>query len=40
MAVHRFRKRFRVLFREEVQQTLMEGEDLDEEMRYVARVLA
>ena len=40
VAVHRLRKRFRTLFRQEVERTLGEGEDTEEEMRYLARVLA
>jgi DNA-directed RNA polymerase specialized sigma24 family protein len=40
VAVHRLRKRFRALFREEVARTLAEGQDVDEELRYLARVLA
>ena len=40
VAVHRLRKRFRLRFREEVALTLEEGEDLDEELQYLARVLA
>ena len=39
VAVHRFRKRFRSRFREEVSLTLEEGEDLDEELQYLASVL-
>jgi RNA polymerase sigma factor (sigma-70 family) len=40
VAVHRLRKRFRLRFREEVALTLEEGEDLEEELQYLARVLA
>lgn len=40
VAVHRFRKRFRDLYREEVAQTLPAGIPLDEEMRYLAESLA
>jgi DNA-directed RNA polymerase specialized sigma24 family protein len=40
VAVHRLRKRFRALFREEVERTLAEGENVEEELRYLARVLA
>jgi RNA polymerase sigma factor (sigma-70 family) len=36
VAVHRLRKRFRVVFREEVAQTLGEGADIGEEMRHLA----
>jgi RNA polymerase sigma-70 factor (ECF subfamily) len=40
VAVHRLRKRFRELSREEVSHTLAEGADLDEELRYLAATLA
>ena len=40
VAVHRLRKRFRARFREEVERTLAEGENVEEELRYLARVLA
>jgi RNA polymerase sigma-70 factor (ECF subfamily) len=40
VAVHRLRKRFRLRFREEVALTLEEGEDLGEELQYLACVLA
>ena len=40
VAAHRLRKRFRARFRDEVALTLSEGEDLDEELKYLARVLA
>lgn len=40
VAVHRLRKRFRELYREEVAQTLPDGAELDEEMRRLARILA
>ncbi len=36
VAVHRFRKRFRDLYREEVAQTLPDGENLEAELRYLA----
>ncbi len=39
VAVHRLRKRFRTRYRDEVALTLEEGEDLEEEMQYLARVL-
>ena len=39
VAVHRLRKRFRTCFRDEVDRTLEEGEDLEEELQYLARVL-
>ena len=40
VAVHRLRKRFREIYRHEISQTLSDGADLDEEMRYLASVLA
>jgi RNA polymerase sigma factor (sigma-70 family) len=40
VAVHRLRKRFREIYREEIRQTLAEGEDLDTEMRHLALALA
>lgn len=40
VAVHRLRKRFRTRFRDEVTLTLEEGEDLEEELQHLARVLA
>lgn len=40
VAVHRLRKRFRELYREEVAQTLPSGANLDEEIRYLAESLA
>jgi len=40
VAVHRMRKRFRELYREEVAQTLPPGALLDEELRYLAGSLA
>lgn len=39
VAVHRLRKRFRQLFRETIAGTLAEGEDVDEELRYLVAVL-
>lgn len=39
VAVHRLRKSFRLRFREEVALTLEEGENLEEELQYLARVL-
>lgn len=39
VAVHRFRKRFRVRFREEVERTLADGETVEEELRYLAGIL-
>jgi DNA-directed RNA polymerase specialized sigma24 family protein len=40
VAVHRLRKRFRELYREEISQTLAEGADLEAEMRHLAAALA
>lgn len=40
VAVHRLRKRFRELYREEISQTLAEGADLDAELRHLAAALA
>lgn len=40
VAVHRLRKRFRELFREEISQTLAQGADLEDEVRYLATALA
>ncbi|MCO6045183.1 sigma-70 family RNA polymerase sigma factor [Aeoliella sp. ICT_H6.2] len=40
VAVHRLRKQFRTRFREEVASTLEEGEDLEEELLFLARVLS
>ena len=40
MAVHRLRRRFRLLFREEISQTLSRPEDVDEEIRHLLGVLA
>jgi RNA polymerase sigma-70 factor (ECF subfamily) len=40
VAVHRLRKRFRMRFRDEVMLTLEQGEDLEEELQHLARVLA
>jgi len=40
VAVHRLRKRFRELSREEVSRTLAEGADLEGELRYLAATLA
>lgn len=39
VAVHRFRKRFRALYRDEVIQTMPDGADPDEEARYLAGCL-
>jgi len=40
VAVHRLRKRFRELYREEISQTLPVGADVDGEMRHLASALA
>jgi RNA polymerase sigma-70 factor (ECF subfamily) len=40
VAVHRLRKRYRELFREEISHTLAEGESVDEELRYLLSVLS
>jgi len=40
VAVHRLRKRFREIYREEIAQTLAEGADLDAELRHLAAALA
>jgi RNA polymerase sigma factor (sigma-70 family) len=40
VAVHRLRKRFRELYREEIAQTLPDGAELDAELRYLAGILA
>lgn len=40
VAVHRLRKRFRETYREEISQTLGEGEHLDSELRHLAAALA
>lgn len=40
VAVHRLRKRFREVYREEISQTLSEGADLDVELRHLAKALA
>lgn len=39
VTVHRFRKRYRELFRQQVLQTLASPEDLDDEMRFLRRAL-
>ncbi len=39
VAVHRLRKRFREIYREEIAQTLAEGADLKEELRHLAAAL-
>ena len=40
VAVHRLRKRFREIYREEISQTLAEGADLEAELRHLAAALA
>ncbi len=40
VAIHRLRKRFREVIRQEIRQTLPEGGDADEELRYLIEVLA
>ena len=40
VAVHRLRRRYRELFREEIAHTLAEGENVDEELRYLMSVLS
>jgi len=40
VAVHRLRKRYRELFREEITHTLAEGEDVDAELRHLLTVLS
>lgn len=40
VAVHRLRKRFREIYREEISRTLADGADLDGELRHLAAALA
>jgi RNA polymerase sigma-70 factor (ECF subfamily) len=40
VAVHRLRKRFRQIYREEISQTLSDGADLDAELRHLASALS
>jgi RNA polymerase sigma factor (sigma-70 family) len=40
VAVHRLRRRYRELFREEITHTLAEGESVDEELRHLLSVLS
>lgn len=40
VAVHRLRKRFREIYREEISQTLADGAGLDQELRHLAAALA
>ena len=40
VAVHRLRKRFREVYREEISQTLEDGADLEGELRHLAAALA
>ena len=39
VAVHRLRKRFRVIYRDEISQTLADGADLESELRQLAAAL-
>jgi RNA polymerase sigma-70 factor (ECF subfamily) len=39
-AVHRLRKRYRQLLREEIGETMAESEDIDEELRHLFAALA
>ena len=40
VAVHRLRKRFREVYREEISRTLADSADLEEELRHLAAILA
>jgi len=40
VAAHRLRKRFREIFREEISQTVADGDDVDGELRHLAAALA
>ena len=40
VAVHRLRKRFREIYREEISQTLADGADVEAELRHLAAALA
>jgi RNA polymerase sigma-70 factor (ECF subfamily) len=40
VSVHRLRKRFREIYREEISQTLVAGDDLETELRHLAAALA
>lgn len=40
VAVHRLRKRFRQLFREEIERTVADSEDVDDELRHLVDALA
>ncbi len=40
VAVHRLRKRYRELFREEIARTLADGENVDQELRHLLAVLS
>jgi RNA polymerase sigma factor (sigma-70 family) len=40
VAIHRLRKRYRELFREEIAHTLAQGESVDEELRHLLSVLS
>jgi RNA polymerase sigma-70 factor (ECF subfamily) len=39
VAVHRLRKRYRDLFRQEIAETLADGEEVESELRYLAAAL-
>jgi RNA polymerase sigma-70 factor (ECF subfamily) len=39
VAIHRLRKRYRDLFRQEIAETLADGEDVESELRYLAAAL-
>jgi predicted DNA-binding protein (UPF0278 family) len=40
VAIHRLRKRYRDLFRQEIADTVADPADIDNELRYLASVLA
>lgn len=40
VAVHRLRKQFRILFREEIAHTVSDSDDVDDEVRYVVGALS
>ena len=40
VAVHRLRKRFRQIYREQISQTLADAADLEAELRHLAAALA
>ena len=39
MAVHRLRRRYAMLLREEIARTVVRGEDVDEELRYLIQII-